>query len=68
MTNAETVPSATPMLDRVHRPADMRAMNDAELRRLADELRAEVISVVSKTGGHLGSSLGVVELTPRSIS
>ena len=63
MTNAETVPSATPMLDRVHRPADMRAMNDAELRRLADELRAEVISVVSKTGGHLGSSLGVVELS-----
>jgi 1-deoxy-D-xylulose-5-phosphate synthase len=51
------------MLDRVHRPADMRAMNDAELRRLADELRAEVISVVSKTGGHLGSSLGVVELS-----
>jgi 1-deoxy-D-xylulose-5-phosphate synthase len=41
----------------------MRAMNDAELRRLADELRAEVISVVSKTGGHLGSSLGVVELS-----
>jgi 1-deoxy-D-xylulose-5-phosphate synthase len=51
------------MLDRVHRPSDMRAMNDAELRRLADELRAEVISVVSKTGGHLGSSLGVVELS-----
>jgi len=63
MTDAETVPSATPILDRVHRPADMRAMNDAELRRLADELRAEVISVVSKTGGHLGSSLGVVELS-----
>ena len=54
---------ATPTLDRVHAPADLRALTDAELRRLADELRAETISAVSETGGHLGAGLGVVELT-----
>jgi 1-deoxy-D-xylulose-5-phosphate synthase len=53
----------TPTLDRVACPADLRALSDADLRRVADELRAEVISVVSETGGHLGSSLGVVELS-----
>jgi 1-deoxy-D-xylulose-5-phosphate synthase len=53
----------TPLLDRVASPADLKALSDAELARLADEVRAEVISVVSETGGHLGSSLGVVELT-----
>ena len=53
----------TPTLDRVHLPADLRMMTDGELALVADELRAEVISVVSETGGHLGSSLGVVELT-----
>jgi 1-deoxy-D-xylulose-5-phosphate synthase len=54
---------ATPTLDRVAGPADLRALNDQELGLLAQELRAEVISAVSETGGHLGSSLGVVELT-----
>ncbi|NUB43492.1 1-deoxy-D-xylulose-5-phosphate synthase [Fertoebacter nigrum] len=54
---------STPMLDRVAGPADLKGLGDAALRRLADEVRAEVISVVSETGGHLGSSLGVVELT-----
>ena len=53
----------TPMLDRVHLPADMKALSDRELRVLADELRAETISAVSVTGGHLGAGLGVVELT-----
>jgi 1-deoxy-D-xylulose-5-phosphate synthase len=53
----------TPTLDRVAGPAELKAMSDAELGRLAHELRAEVISAVSETGGHLGSSLGVVELT-----
>jgi len=53
----------TPTLDRVAYPADLRGMSDADLRRVADELRAEVISIVSETGGHLGSSLGVVELS-----
>ena len=52
----------TPLLDRVAGPADLRQMPDDDLRQLANELRSEVISAVSETGGHLGSSLGVVEL------
>ena len=53
----------TPLLDRVRRPADLRNFSAEQLRQLADELRAETIDVVSVTGGHLGSALGVVELT-----
>lgn len=53
----------TPVLDRVTTPADMKGMSDAELRQLADELRAETIAAVSVTGGHLGAGLGVVEMT-----
>ena len=53
----------TPVLDRVTYPADLRRLTDHELKQCADELRAETISAVSETGGHLGSSLGVVELT-----
>jgi 1-deoxy-D-xylulose-5-phosphate synthase len=53
----------TPLLDRVAGPADLKAFSDAELAQLSNELRAEVISAVSETGGHLGSSLGVVELS-----
>ncbi|MEJ6404590.1 1-deoxy-D-xylulose-5-phosphate synthase [Yoonia sp. 2307UL14-13] len=53
----------TPFLDTVAGPADLRRLNDTALANLADDLRAEVISAVSETGGHLGSSLGVVELT-----
>ena len=53
----------TPLLDRVHLPSDMKGLTDRELRQLADELRAETISAVSVTGGHLGAGLGVVELT-----
>ncbi|OYU38826.1 MAG: 1-deoxy-D-xylulose-5-phosphate synthase [Pseudorhodobacter sp. PARRP1] len=53
----------TPLLDRVHLPADLKAFSDRELKQLADELRAETISAVSVTGGHLGAGLGVVELT-----
>lgn len=55
--------SDTPLLDTVHTPADMRGLDDDALSALADELRAETINVVSKTGGHLGAGLGVVELT-----
>jgi 1-deoxy-D-xylulose-5-phosphate synthase len=55
--------SRTPTLDRVAGPADLKVLSDAELARLAVELRQETIEAVSKTGGHLGSSLGVVELT-----
>ena len=53
----------TPTLDRVAGPADLREMSDAQLTRLSTELRSEVIRAVSETGGHLGSSLGVVELS-----
>ncbi len=53
----------TPMLDRVNLPSDLKGLSDRELRQLADELRAETISAVSVTGGHLGAGLGVVELT-----
>ncbi len=53
----------TPLLDRVRSPADLRALPTSDLRQLADELRAETVSAVSVTGGHLGAGLGVVELT-----
>src|SRR5206468_2730014 len=53
----------TPLLDRVRIPADLRNFSAEQLRQLADELRAELIDAVSVTGGHLGSALGVVELT-----
>ena len=53
----------TPLLDTVHGPADLKRFSDAELVRLAHELRTETISAVSETGGHLGAGLGVVELT-----
>lgn len=53
----------SPILDRVAGPSDMRGLTDPQLRTLADEVRCEVVQAVSETGGHLGSSLGVVELT-----
>src|SRR6476661_5910225 len=54
---------ATPLLDTILSPADIRALDKAQLPQLAGELRQEVISAVSVTGGHLGAGLGVVELT-----
>ncbi|HEX8555714.1 MAG TPA: 1-deoxy-D-xylulose-5-phosphate synthase [Sphingomonas sp.] len=54
---------ATPLLDTIHLPADLRRLEQGQLRQLADELRAETIAAVGVTGGHLGSGLGVVELT-----
>jgi len=53
----------TPLLDQVTRPADLKRFSDAQLTQLAGELRAETVSAVSVTGGHLGAGLGVVELT-----
>ncbi|MEX6633190.1 1-deoxy-D-xylulose-5-phosphate synthase [Hyphococcus lacteus] len=53
----------TPLLDTVKFPVDLRKLEKSQLRQLADELRAEMIDAVSVTGGHLGSGLGVVELT-----
>ena len=51
------------LLPTIKEPKDLKKLSDAELKQLAIELRNEVVSVVSQTGGHLGSSLGVVELT-----
>ena len=53
----------TPLLDTVNLPADLRKIDRDKLRQLADELRTEMIDAVGTTGGHLGSGLGVVELT-----
>ncbi len=54
---------ATPLLDKVSSPAQLRGLDPSQLRQLADELRTETINAVSVTGGHLGAGLGVVELT-----
>ncbi|MCW9001480.1 MAG: 1-deoxy-D-xylulose-5-phosphate synthase [Rhodospirillales bacterium] len=53
----------TPLLDTIKVPADLRGLEEGQLRQLADELREETIRAVAITGGHLGASLGVVELT-----
>jgi len=53
----------TPLLDKIELPSDMRDLSNDELRQLADELRDDTVRSVSITGGHLGASLGVVELT-----
>ncbi|GAM98795.1 1-deoxy-D-xylulose 5-phosphate synthase [alpha proteobacterium U9-1i] len=53
----------TPLLDRISDPADLRQVPETQLRQVADEVRQEMISAVSVTGGHLGAGLGVVELT-----
>lgn len=58
-----STPPHTPLLDTVPTPTELRSLKPTQLRQLADELRAELISAVSVTGGHLGAGLGVVELT-----
>ena len=58
-----TANPATPLLDTVDTPHDLRTLAPGQLRQLADELREEMIAAVGQTGGHLGSGLGVVELT-----
>ncbi len=63
MAEAPNTPPTTPLLDTVATPADLRRLKAERLRQLADELRQETISAVGVTGGHLGSGLGVVELT-----
>ena len=62
MSPATTRP-VTPLLDRVRVPSDLRNFSAEQLAQVAEELRAETIDAVSTTGGHLGASLGVVELT-----
>ncbi len=58
-----TEATAGPILNRVDSPADLKSLSLSELKQLAEELRAHLVSVVSRTGGHLAPSLGVVELT-----
>ena len=58
-----SLPTKISLLSAVNAPADLRALPRRDLHQLADELRKELVDVVSVTGGHLGSSLGVVELT-----
>src|SRR6516164_9050933 len=55
--------NATSLLDAIVDPADLRRLNENDLRQVADELRSETINAVATTGGHLGAGLGVVELT-----
>ncbi len=55
--------SKTPLLDKIKTPANLRALPETDLRQVADELRQDMIDIVSETGGHLGAGLGVVELT-----
>src|SRR5579871_4893471 len=57
------ISNRTPLLDRIRYPSDLRALEERDLRQVADELRQELIDAVSVTGGHLGAGLGVVELT-----
>ncbi len=64
MTQLPTTPMpATPLLDKVTFPDDLKKIDDKDLPQLAGEVRAEMIDAVSRTGGHLGAGLGVVELT-----
>ena len=51
------------ILDRIDCPADLRPLTRDELRMLASDLRARMVDVCSRTGGHIGAGLGVVELT-----
>ncbi|MGU9982095.1 1-deoxy-D-xylulose-5-phosphate synthase [Phreatobacter sp. HK31-P] len=54
---------STPLLDTIRLPADLRRLPEHQIKQVAAELRAETISAVSVTGGHLGAGLGVIELT-----
>jgi 1-deoxy-D-xylulose-5-phosphate synthase len=63
MQDSSYVPKPKPVLDQVNFPSDLKSLSMAQLKQLAYELRWEVIESVSKTGGHLSSSLGVTELT-----
>ena len=51
------------LLESIHSPADLKRLNDAQMAELAEEIREFLIQTLSKTGGHLGPNLGVVELT-----
>src|SRR3954468_19547939 len=61
--SSETTAATPRMLDGIRSPADIKALNEPDLPQLAQEVRDELIKVLSRTGGHLGPNLGVVELT-----
>ncbi len=63
MHEPSKTPTKTPLLDRVHVPADLKNLSPEQLKQLADEVRWTMIEAVARTGGHLGAGLGVVELT-----
>ncbi len=56
-------PSEGRILDTINSPSDLKRLEEEKLRQLAQEIRDELITVLSQTGGHLGPNLGVVELT-----
>jgi len=62
-TDIPTHRPATPLLDRIQSPADLKPLSFAELNTLADELRIYLLYCVGQTGGHFSAGLGVVELT-----
>src|SRR5579864_8296212 len=62
-TSTATAEKPTRLLDGIHSPADIKALREQDLPQLAQEVREELIRVLSQTGGHLGPNLGVVELT-----
>ena len=61
--SSETTEKYIRLLDGIHSPTDVKALPEESLARLAQEVRDELIKVLSQTGGHLGPNLGVVELT-----
>src|ERR1700737_4797567 len=62
-SETQTTPAPQRLLDGIHSPADIKALREQDLPQLAQEVRDELIRVLSQTGGHLGPNLGVVELT-----
>jgi 1-deoxy-D-xylulose-5-phosphate synthase len=63
LASSETLVTPTSLLQGIHSPADVKALPEESLPQLAQEVRDELIKVLSQTGGHLGPNLGVVELT-----
>ena len=62
-SDSSETPNTARLLDGIRSPADIKALNEPDLPQLAQEVRDELIKVLSQTGGHLGPNLGVVELT-----
>ncbi len=62
-SDSSKAPATTPLLPGIRSPADVKALRQQDLPQLAQEVRDELVSVLSQTGGHLGPNLGVVELT-----